>query len=88
MINGRVVIKTTAVLIISAVMLASCANPINLSTAQRYAQGCLEFQHQGEWWKARQACGRAAVNAELGGANPQAVAGLWYEYGRTSGVIM
>ncbi|MCB5206547.1 tetratricopeptide repeat protein [Methylovorus mays] len=79
--------KTTAVLMMSALMLVSCANPINLNTAQRYAQGCLEFQHQGEWWKARQACGRAAVNAELGGANPQAIAVLWYEYGRASGVI-
>lgn len=87
MINVRIVIKTTAVLMMSALMLVSCANPINLNTAQRYAQGCLEFQHQGEWWKARQACGRAAVNAELGGANPQAIAVLWYEYGRASGVI-
>lgn len=79
--------KSTALVIATALSLASCANPINLRTAQNYAHGCIGFQHQGEWWKARQACGRAAINAELGGAEPQAIAGLWYEYGRTSGVI-
>lgn len=31
--------------------------------------------------------GRAALNAELGKAPPQALAILWYEYGRASGVI-
>jgi len=70
-----------------SVLLVSCANPINLKTAQNYAQGCTEFEHQGEWWKARQACGRAAINAELGGAEPRAIAWAWYEYGRTSGII-
>jgi tetratricopeptide (TPR) repeat protein len=79
--------KLSALVIVTALTLVSCANPINLRTAQNYAQGCAGFQHQGEWWKARQACGRAAINAELGGAEPQAIAGLWYEYGRTSGVI-
>ena len=79
--------KLTFLLISIGLGLVSCANPVNLNTAQRYAQGCVEFQHQGEWWKARQACGRAAINAELGGASPLAVAALWYENGRTSGVI-
>ena len=79
--------KSTALVIATALTLVSCANPINLRTAANYAQGCMSFQHQGEWWKARQACGRAAINAELGGAEPQAITGLWYEYGRTSGVI-
>ncbi|HSH98907.1 MAG: tetratricopeptide repeat protein [Methylophilaceae bacterium] len=79
--------KSTSLFIATALTLVSCANPINLKTAQNYAQGCMGFQHQGEWWKARQACGRAAINAELGGAEPQAITGLWYEYGRTSGVI-
>jgi tetratricopeptide (TPR) repeat protein len=79
--------KLPALIIATALTLVSCANPINLRTAHNYAQGCVGFQHQGEWWKARQACGRAAINAELGGAEPQAIASLWYEYGRTSGVI-
>lgn len=79
--------KPIILVIAAAVILTACANPINLRTAQNYAQGCSSFQHQGEWWKARRACGRAALNAELGGADPRAVAGLWYEYGRTSGVI-
>jgi tetratricopeptide (TPR) repeat protein len=79
--------KSTALAIVATFTLVSCANPINLRTAANYAQGCMNFQHQGEWWKARQTCGRAAINAELGGAEQQAIAGLWYEYGRTSGVI-
>ena len=52
-----------------------------------YAEGCHGFQAQNEWWKARRACGRAVVNARLGGASDQAIAVLWYEYGRTSGAI-
>ena len=70
-----------------AFLVSACANPINLKTASMYAKGCREFQAQNEWWKARRACGRAAINAKLGGAPDQTIAVLWYEYGRTSGVI-
>jgi tetratricopeptide (TPR) repeat protein len=79
--------KSLLMALVTSFTLSSCANPINLRTAANYAQGCIGFQQQGEWWKARQACGRAAINAELGGAEPRDIAGLWYEYGRTSGVI-
>ena len=70
-----------------ALLVSACANPINLKTASMYADGCRGFQAQNEWWKARRACGRAAVNATLGKAPDQAIAVLWYEYGRTSGAI-
>lgn len=70
-----------------AVLASGCANPINLKTASNYAKECRGFQAQNEWWKARRACGRAAINAKLGGAPDQALAMLWYEYGRTSGAI-
>nr|WP_067296116.1 hypothetical protein [Marinobacterium profundum] len=79
--------KKLNLIIFLNIFIVSCANPVNLHTAQNYAQGCSSFQHQGEWWKARKACGRAAINAELGGAAPRAIASLWYEYGRTSGAI-
>jgi tetratricopeptide (TPR) repeat protein len=70
-----------------AFLVSACTNPINLKTASMYAEGCRGFQAQNEWWKARRACGRAAVNAKLGGAPNQTIAILWYEYGRTSGAI-
>lgn len=70
-----------------ALLVSACANPVNLKTASMYAQGCRGFQVQNEWWKARRACGRAAVNAKLGGASDPAIAMLWYEYGRSSGAI-
>ena len=68
-------------------LISACANPINLKTASMYAEGCRNFKEQNEWWKARRACGRTAVNAELGGAPDGTVAIYWYEYGRTSGAI-
>lgn len=71
----------------SSLLISGCASELNLRNAGLYAQGCQGFQAQNEWWKARRACGRAAVNAKLGGAPDSAVAALWYEYGRTSGVI-
>ena len=68
-------------------LISACANPINRYTATRYAEGCYDFQQHNEWWKARRACGRAAMNAQLGGVPDRTVAVLWYEYGRASGVI-
>jgi len=73
--------------ILSAILLAGCASSINLYTASTYAKGCHGWQAQDEWWKARKACGRAVVNAQLGGAPENSLAVLWYEYGRTSGAI-
>ena len=70
-----------------ALLLSACANPINLKTASIYANNCRELQAQNEWWKARQACGRAAVNGKVGGAPDKSMAVLWYEYGRSAGAI-
>lgn len=79
--------KKILLALIAASLLSSCANPINRKTAAIYADRCRGFQAQNEWWKARQACGRAATNAKLGGAPEGTLAVLWYEYGRTSGAI-
>jgi tetratricopeptide (TPR) repeat protein len=70
-----------------ALFASGCANQINLHTAANYAKACYAYQSQNEWWKARMSCGRAATNADLGNASPRARAVMWYEYGRTSGVI-
>lgn len=41
----------------------------------------------GDWFNARMYFGRAIQNAKIGGADTKTVAVLWYEYGRSSGVI-
>ncbi len=71
-------------------MISGCvgfAHELNLRNAERYAQSCRGWQGQHEWWKARWNCSRAVVNATLGRAPDNAIAALWYEYGRTSGAI-
>jgi len=79
--------KSIFVVSLVALLVSACANPINLKTASQYAEGCRGFQAQNEWWKARRACGRAAINFKLGGAQDQVIAFHLYEYGRTSGAI-
>lgn len=67
--------------------LAACSNPINERTARNYSMLAYNAQQAGDWITARTYWGRAAINAELGGSAPQRLAVLWYEYGRSSGVI-
>lgn len=66
---------------------ASCANPINLRTANEYFRGGQNNVAKGDWFKARMSFGRALTNADLGNANDAVKAVYAYEYGRTSGVI-
>lgn len=68
-------------------LVASCANPINLRTANEYFRGGQSNAAQGNWFKARMSFGRAWTNADLGHANDGIKAVYAYEYGRTSGVI-
>lgn len=75
------------IVFVAAFLLAACAAPINMKKAAIYAEGCFGFQAQDEWWKSRRACARAITNAELARADDRTLALLWYEYGRSSGVI-
>jgi hypothetical protein len=68
-------------------LLVSCANPLNLHTANEYFQGGLSNAAQGKWFNARMAFGRAWTNANLGKAQERVTAVYAYEYGRASGVI-
>ena len=68
-------------------IVVSCANPINLNTANKYFQGGRYNISQGKWFNARMAFGRAWTNAELGKADDQVTSVYAYEYGRSSGVI-
>lgn len=79
--------RLVAITLGAMILAGGCANPVNLRTAERYADACGTFLLQKEWWKARLNCGRAALNADLGHASPQVRAELWYEYGRASGAI-
>lgn len=68
-------------------LLASCASPINLHTANEYFQGGHNNAAQGKWFNARMAFGRAWTNSDLGHAEDRVKAVYAYEYGRASGVI-
>jgi tetratricopeptide (TPR) repeat protein len=78
--------KPLLMAIIILLTLSSCTNP-NIRAAANDVKGCIQLKRQGEWYKASEACKSAAINAELGGGSPHAIADMWYEYGRTSGVI-
>lgn len=76
-------------LIVMAVLitLVGCANPINRHTAVKYNHAAYAAMKSGDWVNARMYFGRAIPNAKIGGVDPKAMAVLWYEYGRSSGVI-
>lgn len=78
--------KIPSVLIVT-IILVGCANPINLHTARKYAQGGYANAQQDKWFNARTAFGRAWTNAELGNAEDRVTAVYAYEYGRASGAI-
>ncbi|MBI1396703.1 MAG: hypothetical protein GC151_12040 [Betaproteobacteria bacterium] len=73
--------------IFMSLLLAACANPLNLYTANRYFEGGRGQAAQGDWSKARMAFGRAWTNADSGNADDRVTATYAYEYGRASGVI-
>jgi len=75
------------ILIGVAVFITSCANPINLHTANKYFIGGKNNAAQGKWFNARMSFGRAWTNADLGKAGDRETAVYAYEYGRASGAI-
>lgn len=70
-----------------ALFVVGCANPINRHTAGKYSQAAYSAMKSGDWFNARMYFGRAIQNAKIGGVDTKAMAVLWYEYGRSSGVI-
>jgi tetratricopeptide (TPR) repeat protein len=74
-------------LLIVGLMVAGCANPLNLETGRQYFAGGQELARQGNWADARIAFGRAAANASMGGANDKILAACYYEYGRAAGAV-
>ena len=49
-----------------AIFVASCSNPLNQMTSDRYSQECVEAERNGRLEVAEQACYRALVNVDLG----------------------
>jgi len=79
--------KHSFLTVIALLILTSCAAPINQRNAEKYYAEAVSAQHSGDWWSARKYFARAISNAELAGAPNSSLALLWYEYGRSSGVI-
>ena len=74
-------------IIVALFIFQSCAAPINQRNAEKYYAAAVSAQHSGDWWNSRKYFARAISNAELAGAPSKGLAVLWYEYGRSSGVI-
>lgn len=68
-------------------LLVGCSNPVNRHTAIRYAEQAESEMIQGNWFNARMGLGRAITNAKIGGFDDRSMSILWYQYGRSSGVI-
>lgn len=67
--------------------LAACGNPAVRHISTEYAITADNAARAGDWSTARTNWKKAVTEAELAEAPPQALAILWYEYGRSSGVI-
>ena len=74
-------------LLLAMFAITACPHPINRKNSTNYAIAADNAQRAGDWFTARKYWGRAIISAELGRVPPQALAILWYEYGRSSGVI-
>jgi len=66
---------------------ASCTNPLNVITADRYFQQGKQLSSQGNWSEARVAYGRALTNVEWGNLPESSKALYSFNFGRASGVI-
>jgi len=80
-------VQHTLLVVVFSLILASCAAPINQRNAEKYYAVAVSAQHSGDWWNSRMYFARAISNAELAGSSSESLAVLWYEYGRSSGVI-
>ncbi len=68
-------------------VMAGCANSINMHNAQRYAVAGQAAVRNGAWAEARKNFGLAIANVRMGHGDDRTRAVLYYEYGRASGVI-
>ncbi len=80
-------LKTCVIAVAATILVAACASPINQRHAQNYMLAGYRAMEAGKWFQARMAFGRAVTDAELAGTAPRVKAILYYEYGRSSGVI-
>jgi tetratricopeptide (TPR) repeat protein len=69
----------------AAVLISSCANPINARTAQHYSEFGVQAEQAGDLAVARRNFSRAYGNAQMGNLGPAAEASYLYEYARVTG---
>ena len=77
----------TLALIISVLLLAGSAAPLNQRTSMHYAEAGAAAQQRNDWPSARMNWSRAVGNAEMAGAPPRVLATMYYEYGRSLGAV-
>ena len=66
----------------SALIMAGCANPINLAASENYAETCATAEQNGRLQVAEEACYRALVNVDGGNLGPELKSQRLYNLGR------
>jgi hypothetical protein len=75
----------TAIPIVISLVLAGCANPVNLRTAANYYDAAVAAEISGNYALAEQNYGRALVNARVGHAPDSGISASLYGLGRMKG---
>jgi len=68
--------------VVSAALLAGCANPVNRATSDHYADTCAIAEQNGRLQVAEEACYRALVNVDWGNLGPELKSRRLYNLGR------
>lgn len=73
--------------LVALLAIAGCAAQNHPKIAEDYASAAYRAQQNNDWAMARLYFGRAIQSATLGDADENNLADLWFQYGRSSGVI-
>lgn len=68
--------------LILTALIASCANPLNLATSNRYDEACSEAETKGRLDVAEQMCYRALVNVDWGNLGPELKSDRLYNFAK------
>jgi tetratricopeptide (TPR) repeat protein len=74
--------KSLQIIVVGAVLLAGCANPVNRVTSDNYTETCTVAEQNGRLQAAEETCYRALVNVDWGNLGPELKSQRLYNLGR------
>ena len=80
-------IKESAIVMLFPLFILGCANPLNLSTKERYTSYGLQAEEAGDYELARENYRRAFINAQVGSLGPAHESQALYNYARMTGFL-